>query len=218
MLLKKFPAFNGTREFVTAFTRACQRSRSWPRPMQSIFPSHFLEIHFNIILPSTPGSFKWSLFFGSSNQSCLPLSCPHTCHMIRLSHSSCFDHSNNIWWGVQIIKLFFMYILLHFSVTSSFLEPTIFLSTILSNTLSLCSCLCAWKNDSAPMILRVLWLQFVVDYKLIFYKMGARGSAVGWGTALKAGRSRVRYPIVSLKFFIDIILPTALWSWGSLSL
>jgi len=28
--------------------------------------------------------------------------------------------------------------------------------------------------------------------------MGARGSAVGWGTALQAGRSRVRFPMVSL--------------------
>ena len=27
---------------------------------------------------------------------------------------------------------------------------------------------------------------------------GARGSAVGWGTALQAGRSRVRFPMVSL--------------------
>jgi len=47
---------------------------------------------------------------------------------------------------------------------------------------------------------------------------GARGSAVGWGTALEAGRSRVRFPMVSLKFFIDIILPSALRPWGWLSL
>ena len=39
-----------------------------------------------------------------------------------------------------------------------------------------------------------------------------RGGAVGSGTALQAGRSRVRFPIVSLEFFIDIILPAALWS------
>ena len=47
---------------------------------------------------------------------------------------------------------------------------------------------------------------------------GAPGGAVGWGTALQAGRSRVRIPMVSLEFFIDIILLTALWPWGRLSL
>ena len=31
----------------------------------------------------------------------------------------------------------------------------------------------------------------------------ARGGAVGWGTALQAGRPRVRPPVVSLEFFID---------------
>ena len=36
---------------------------------------------------------------------------------------------------------------------------------------------------------------------------GARSGAVGRGTALQAGRSRIRFPMVSLKFFIDIILP-----------
>jgi len=30
-------------------------------------------------------------------------------------------------------------------------------------------------------------------------------------TALQAGRSRVRFPMVSLDFLIDIILPAALW-------
>ena len=43
---------------------------------------------------------------------------------------------------------------------------------------------------------------------------GARGSAVGLGIALQDGRSRVRFPMVSLKFFIGIILPAALWPWG----
>jgi hypothetical protein len=47
---------------------------------------------------------------------------------------------------------------------------------------------------------------------------GKRGCAVGWGTTLQAGRSRVRFPIVSLEFFIDIILPAALWPWGRLRL
>jgi len=39
-----------------------------------------------------------------------------------------------------------------------------------------------------------------------------------WGTALQAGRSRVRIPMVSLEFFIDIILRVAQWPWGWLSL
>jgi hypothetical protein len=47
---------------------------------------------------------------------------------------------------------------------------------------------------------------------------GVRSVAAGWGTALKAGRSRVRFHIVSLEFFIEINLSAALWPWGWLSL
>ena len=56
-----------------------------------------------------------------------------------------------------------------------------------------------------------------LKFILIFYT-GSRGSAVGWGTALQAGRSRIRFPMVSLAFFIVVILPVALWPWGRLSL
>jgi len=41
-------------------------------------------------------------------------------------------------------------------------------------------------------------------------EVGVPGGAVGCGAALQAGRSRVRFPMVSLEFFIDIILPAAL--------
>ena len=56
-----------------------------------------------------PACSKWSFYirFPYQNPVCTsPL--PHTCHMPRPSHSSRFDHPNNIGWGVQIMKLLAM--------------------------------------------------------------------------------------------------------------
>jgi hypothetical protein len=55
---------------------------------------------------------------------------------------------------------------------------------------------------------------FALIHLLVYLLFGARCSAVGLCTGLQVGRSRVRFPMVSLEFFIDIILPAALWSLG----
>jgi hypothetical protein len=39
----------------------------------------------------------------------------------------------------------------------------------------------------------------------------------GWGSALQARGKRVRLLMVSLEFFIHIILPVTLWLWGNLA-
>jgi hypothetical protein len=84
-----------------------------------------------------PGSSKWSpsLRFPHKNPVCT-FTLPHTCYMPRSSRSSEFDHPNNIWWAVEIIKLIIMYFL-QFPLSSSLLGPYILLSTIFLNTLKL---------------------------------------------------------------------------------
>ena len=72
--------------------------------------SHFVKIHLNITLPSTPGIPKWflSLRFPHQNPAyASPLS--HTRYMPHPSHYTRFYHPNCIGGGVQILKLLSMY-------------------------------------------------------------------------------------------------------------
>ena len=66
-----------------------------------------------------------------------------------------------------------------------------------------------WLQLEAYQVCSVNWLKSHLvhnEIRLTTEYKGARGGAVGWGTAIQARRSRVRFPIVSLEFFIDIIL------------
>jgi hypothetical protein len=106
-LLKNFPAFYGTRKFITVLTRALHCTLSWARSIQSI-PSYLSNIHFNIFHAPTAWSSQWSLL------AFLHSSATHSCYMPCSSHPPWLDHSNYTWSRVQVMKL----LIIQFSWTS----------------------------------------------------------------------------------------------------
>ena len=106
-LVKKFPAFYGTRRFITALTSVRHLSLSWASPIQSTYP-HPTSWRSILILPTLlclglpsglfPSGFPTKTLYA------LPL-LTHTRHMPSPSHSSRFYHPHNIGWWVQIIQL-----------------------------------------------------------------------------------------------------------------
>ena len=136
-LVKKFPAFHGTRRFITALTSVRHLSLAWARPIQSVYPHPtswrsilILSTHLRLGLPCglLPAGFPTKSLY-------TPLSSP-----IR---ATCPPHLTLLHFITRTIlgeqyKSFSSSLcnLLHSPVTSSILGPNILLNTMFSNTLS----------------------------------------------------------------------------------
>jgi len=112
--------------------------------------THFLKSHLNIILPSAPGSPKWSLSFRFPHQnavytSTLPICAACHAHLILL------DFIARTLLGVDYKSLSSSLCSFHpHPVTSSLLGPNILLNTLFSNIPSLCSSLNVSDQVSHP--------------------------------------------------------------------
>ena len=89
--VKKFPAFHGTRRFITAFTSVRHLSLSWASPIQSIYPHPtswkfilILSTHLRLGLPSGlfPSGFPTKTLY-TPLSSPIRATCPaHLMHVI----------------------------------------------------------------------------------------------------------------------------------------
>ena len=104
-LVKKFPAFHGTRRFITALTSVCQLSLSWASPIQSIYPhptswrsTLILSTHLRLGLPNglIPSGFLSKTLF-------VPSPHPYAPHAQPIHHGdTCKIILENITWQSSV--------------------------------------------------------------------------------------------------------------------
>ena len=101
-LVKKFPAFYGTRRFNTALTSVRHTSLSWASPIQSICPHPTSWKSILILYTRLRLGLPMGLFLpGFLTKTLYAPLLTHTRHMPSPSHSSRFYHPHNIGWVVQ---------------------------------------------------------------------------------------------------------------------
>ena len=131
---KEIPHILWNLRFITVFT-------SVPIQISPVhaLPYHFLKIHFNIILLSTPGSSKWSLSLRFPQQNPVyasPLLFP--IHATCPAYLTLIDLITQIIFGEEYkSSSSSLCSFLHFPVISSLLGPNILLITLFSNIVSL---------------------------------------------------------------------------------
>ena len=150
-LVKKFPAFHGTRRFITALKSLRHLSLSWASPIQSIYPHPtswrsilILSTHLRLGLPSglLPSGFPTKTLY-TSFSSPIRATCPtHLILLDFMTRTILGEESKS--FNSSLCNL------LHYPVTSSLLGPNIFLNTMFSNTLSFLSFLNVSDQVSHP--------------------------------------------------------------------
>jgi hypothetical protein len=126
---QEIPRLLWNRKFITVFARSRNWTLSWASCIQSA-PSQSIALGFVLIL-----SFHTHFSLPDQNFTCISR-LPHAFYILHPYHLPWFDHTDHIWWSVQITKLLIM----QSSPASRYfllLCPNIFLSTLFWNTLSL---------------------------------------------------------------------------------
>jgi hypothetical protein len=129
------------------------RSEHWPLSWTRwIQPTHSRLVSLkSIFISSHPHQRLLTGFFPSGfSTKTLYAVLSHVCNMLCPLHRPWFDHSSNIWWGVQVMKLFIIMQFSPPSYTSSLLGLNVLLSNLFSSTLSLCSSLNVRDQVSHP--------------------------------------------------------------------
>jgi hypothetical protein len=143
-----------------------QQSATGPYPEPDAFSPHpptlFPNIHSNIVFSSTSRSSEWPPPFRCSDHKCEYIYLSHACYIPRLYYPPWFNSHNNIWWSVQVTKLFTV----RYSRTSRHVLPLrfkILLSTPFSINLNLRSSLNVknqvshqYKTTGKIMVLQIL--------------------------------------------------------------
>ena len=118
-LVKKFPAFHGTRRFITAFTSVHHLYLSWANPIQSIYPHPtswrsflILSTHLCLGVPSglLPSGFPNKTLY-TPLSSPIHATCPAhlilldfiTCTMLGKEYRAACLNFQNYWFDPQII-------------------------------------------------------------------------------------------------------------------